>query len=117
MILKQFTQADLGAGPVTLFDSHAEGGLYAVRFEWIRTALSGSGDAQITLAMTAHSGASDNLVNGFSVSSTTRWVEDRHMTLQHPSSVTASLVNQGFSGTFSADLRVYVARLKDEGSD
>ncbi len=116
MIVVPFTQADLGAGAKDLFDSQAESGLYLLRLRWKRTALSGSGDVQVTVSWTGSDGVAGSYVNGFTVAGAD-WEETEIITLDHPSSVSAALVNQGFSGTFSADLQILVARLREEGND
>lgn len=117
MIVVPFTQSDLGAGAKNLFASQAESGLYLLKLRWRRTALSGSGDAQLNVAWTESDGSAGSYSNGFTISAASSWEQTEIITLDHPSTVTAALISQGFSGTFSADLQILVARLREEGSD
>jgi len=111
------TESDLSLGSQPVFSSHAEGGLYQVLVTWQRDSYVGLRDIQVDCAWTDAEGKPRTKSNGFSVNSTSVLdILNGLITLDHPSDFSVNVTDAGGSGTFSGQLSVYVARLKEEGN-
>jgi hypothetical protein len=119
MYKAQFNQADVGGPSKVVCASLADGGLYQLAIAAVSTpGVGADNSSKFVVRWTDALGNAQSTENTVPVDvPSNSGFDNRAVTLQHPSDITAELVPYNEAGNFDVEIHVYLARVREEGND